>query len=68
MLERILQKHGIEIKNTDGSLRNVVDVIEDLFLKTNSQEIKYMFFEMAEDEMHRNIFDDARGRTYKGVK
>jgi len=67
MLEKILKKHGIELFNEDGTLRNVVDVLEDLYLKTNSTEIRYMFFEMSEDEKYVNIFDQARGRGYKAA-
>ena len=68
MLEKILKKHNIALYNGDGSLRNAVDLLEDLYLKTNASEISYIFYEVAEEEMRANIFDDARGRTYKGAE
>jgi len=68
MLEEILAKHGIQLFESDGTLRNSVDLLEDLFLKTSGAEIQYMFFEMSEDEKYDNIFDKARGRSYKGVE
>ena len=68
MLERILKKYGIQIKNADGSFRMMVDVLEDMYLKLNAREMQHMFFEMSEDEKYANIFDDSRGRSYKGVK
>jgi len=68
MLERIFEKYGIKLKNSDGSYRMMIDVLEDMYLKLNTNEIKMMFFEMSEDEKYDNIFDNARGRKYKGVE
>ncbi|RLI51916.1 hypothetical protein DRO61_01155 [Candidatus Bathyarchaeota archaeon] len=68
MLETIMEKKGIALFKIDGSLRNVVDVLEDMFLRLNTSEIKMMFFEMSEDEKYANIFDNARGRSYRGVE
>jgi hypothetical protein len=68
MLEDITNKYGIKIKNSDGSLRNVVDVLEDMYIRLGRSEMIYMFFEMSEEETHADIFDNARGRKYQGVK
>ena len=63
-----MKKYGIELRDENGELRNVVDVLEDLYLKTNGSNINRMFYEFSEEEMYANIFDDARGRSYKGVE
>ena len=68
MLERIFKKYGIKLKDSNGEYRMMVDVLEDMYLKLNTNEIKMMFFEMSEDEKYANIFDDARGRKYKGAE
>ena len=68
MLENILNKYGIRIKNADGTLRNTIDVIEDMYLKLNAHEFSRIMQEFIEEEKYANIFDDARGRPYKGVE
>ena len=35
MLERIFEKYGIKLKNSDGSYRMMIDVLEDMYLKLN---------------------------------
>jgi 5-carboxymethyl-2-hydroxymuconate isomerase len=67
-LETITRKYGIEIRSCDGDLRNVVDVLEDMFLKLSTAEYLKLMFEIAEEEKHYNLFDDARHRKYKGVE
>ena len=68
MLEKIMNKRGISIRDEKGALRNLVDVLEDMYLKLNGREVNMMFFEMSEEEREANIFNDERGRAYKGVK
>lgn len=68
MLEKILSKRGIKLRDERGELRNVVDVIEDMYLRMNLTELHRTFFEMSEEELTANIFDDARGRRYKGAE
>lgn len=68
MLERIFKKHNIDLKNKDGSIRNAIDIIEDMYLKLNSVEFNYIMFEIMEEERYGNIFDEARGRSYKGAE
>ena len=68
MLERIFKKYGIELKNNDGTYRMMVDVLEDMYLRLSTRELNMMFYEMSEDEKYANVFDDARGRSYKGVE
>lgn len=64
-MEKIMMQFGIRLTKEDGSLRNVVDVIEDLYLKTNSMEIQRMLYDFSEEEKESNIFDDARGGNYE---
>lgn len=69
-LQEILGTHGIAIKNLDGSLRNVVDVLEDLYLKLAPSDFKQMQHEIALYDMENSsdkyltIFDEAREREY----
>jgi hypothetical protein len=67
-LEQITRKYGIELRNSDGDLRNVVDVLEDMFLKLSTAEYIKLMFEISEEEKNYDLFDDARGRKYRGVK
>lgn len=66
MLEKIFRKHGISIRNSNGEIRNAIDILEDMYLKLNSIEFASIMYEISEEERYANIFDDTRGRTYKG--
>jgi hypothetical protein len=68
LLEEIFAKYGIKIKNQDGSLRNVVDVLEDMYLKLSYSESNRLFMEIGEEEKWINIFDEARNRKYRGAE
>jgi hypothetical protein len=67
-LKAVTKKYGIEITNSDGTLRNVVDVLEDIYLKLNAKEFIMLMLEIQEEEKDYNLFDDARGRKYRGVE
>lgn len=67
-LEQIYGRHGIYIKNADGSFRNVVDVLEDMFLQISRDEYYHIAVEIAAAEVHEDVFDNSRGRKYEGVK
>ena len=67
-LEKAFKKYGINIKNSDGSFRMMVDVLEDMYLKLSGTEINYLFYEISEYEKDTNVFDNSRGRKYKGVE
>lgn len=68
-LEKIIEKHlDIKIKNNDGSLRNVVDVLEDFYLSADAKKMSAMFYEIAEEERDSNVFNKCRNREYKGVE
>lgn len=67
-LEHILGKHGIHIKNSNGTMRNVVDVIEDLYLQISRDEYYNIMMEIAIAEVDFSVFDNSRGRPYEGVK
>lgn len=66
-LEQIFQKYGVSLKDSTGEIRNAIDVLEDIYLKMNAAELKLLLFEISEEELHSNIFDNARGRQYRGV-
>lgn len=66
MLEKIFKKHGIKLKDVNGNIRNVVDVLEDMYLKLSPAEFSKIMFEIMEEEKYANVFDDLRGRSYKG--
>jgi hypothetical protein len=66
-LEQIFDKYSIPLKDSTGEIRNAVDIIEDIYLKLNAAELKFLLFEISEEERDANIFDDARGRKYRGV-
>jgi hypothetical protein len=67
-LEEITKKYNIDLRDSDGDLRNVIDVLEDMFLRLSTAEYLRLMFEIAEEEKHYNLFDDARARKYRGVK
>ena len=68
MLDKIFKKYGITLKNTDGSIRNTIDVLEDMYLKLTPAEFNKIMYEVSEEERYSNIFDDERGRKYRGVE
>lgn len=65
-LQEIFSKKGIAILNSSGELRNVVDVLEDMYLKLNAREYISLMIEVQEEEKYANLFDDARSREYRG--
>ena len=67
-LEEIYAQYGIELKEKNGELRNTIDVLEDMFLKLSIQEFLAINLEIAEEEKYANLFDNERGRSYKGVE
>lgn len=64
-LEKILKKYGIPLRDQEGNIRNVVDVLEDFYLKVSASEYNKIMYEVSEEEKYYNIFDDARNRKYK---
>lgn len=68
ILEEIFAAYGIQMRNTDGSLRNLIDILEDMYLKLTPNEFNRIMFEIGEEEKYSNIFDHARQRKYKGVE
>jgi len=65
-VEQIFYKYGIKLRDRDGNLRNLIDVIEDMYLKLNGREFTQIMYEITEEEKFDNIFDLARGRAYRG--
>lgn len=63
MLNKIFERYGISLV-TDGGLRNVVDVLEDMYLKLSTKEIKEIMNEIAHEEKSHNLFNEMRGKNY----
>jgi hypothetical protein len=63
-LKERFEKYKINIFNEQHELRNVVDVLEDLYLKISPAEFSRIMYEISEEEKYSNIFDKARGRKY----
>lgn len=68
ILEEVFANYGIALRNEDGSLRNLIDVLEDMYLKLAPYEFHKLTYELSEKEKYSNIFDQARKRGYKGVE
>ena len=59
-LEGILAKKGIPLKE-NGENRDVVDILEDMYLRLSPPELCNLFYEIGEEEdMGNNIFQEAR--------
>lgn len=60
-LEGIFRKRGITLYHEDGKQREVVDVIEDLYIRLNPRELISLFFEIGEEEdLGNNLFEEQR--------
>lgn len=65
-LNDIFQDKGIELCTKDGKLRNVIDVLEDMYLKMSPNEFMYLVDEISRTESKEgHIFDKERNRLYK---
>ena len=67
-LEEIAAKYGIKLRDSNNELRNVVDVLEDLYLRLSPIEFVNFMYEISEEEKRLNVFDIERGREYKGAE
>jgi hypothetical protein len=67
MLEFIYKSYGINLKDSKGELRNVVDVLEDIYLKLNTADIIKLMETIRVAELESDIFDELRGRKYLEV-
>jgi hypothetical protein len=65
-LEDIFKKFGIDLLDDKGNLRNLIDVLEDMYLKLNSFDFTKLMYEISEEEQHADIFDKIRGHRYGG--
>jgi hypothetical protein len=63
-LNEVFKKYGINLRDENDNLRNVVDVLEDMYLKMNLIEYNDMMTEIARSEEEEFIFDNERGRKY----
>lgn len=67
-LREIYAQYGIELRDKNGELRNTIDVLEDMFLKLSVQEFLAIGLEITEEEKYADLFNNERGRSYKGVE
>ena len=67
-LDEIMKKHGIDLRDARGDIRNAVDILEDMFLKLSTSDYVKLMFEIAEEEKNYNLFTDARNRKYRGAE
>jgi hypothetical protein len=65
-LEDIFKKFGIDLLDEEGNLRNLIDVLEDMYLKLNSFDFTKLMYEISEEEQYADIFDKIRGHRYGG--
>lgn len=64
-LLNIFKDHGIELIK-DGKIRNVIDVLEDLYLKISTDEYNRIIQRISETEQSEgHIFDRARNKPYE---
>jgi hypothetical protein len=68
ILEDIFKQYGVRLRDDEGNLRNLIDVIEDIYLKLSPSEFNRIMREITEEEKYSNIFDAARNRQYRGVQ
>ena len=63
-LEGIFNKKGILLKNNDGNYREVIDILEDMYLRLSPSQLTSLFYEIGEEEeMGNNIFQGARNEN-----
>jgi hypothetical protein len=64
-LFEIFEKHGIDLKR-ENQFRNPVDILEDMYLKLNTEEYVSLMKKISETESKEGfIFDLARNKPYK---
>lgn len=66
MLEKIFAKFNINLRKENGRIRNVIDVLEDMYLRLTPTDFIQIMREIEEEEKEENVFDKARGRKYEG--
>lgn len=65
ILSDIFKEHGIELYK-DGQIRNLIDILEDLYLRVNGHEYDRIMQKISEiEKLQGHIFDQARNRPYK---
>jgi hypothetical protein len=67
MLSDIFKNFGITLLNSNGELRSLVDVLEDMYLKLNTEQFVKLMNEIRKAELASNLFDEMRGRKYLEV-
>lgn len=63
-LEDLFLKHKIKLKDEDGDFRHPIDIIEDMYLKLNGIEFNKLCYEISEEELKNDIFNECRMRHY----
>jgi hypothetical protein len=67
MLSDIFKNFGINLLTSSGELRSLVDVLEDMYLKLNTEQFVKLMNEIRKAELASNLFDEMRGRKYLEV-
>jgi hypothetical protein len=67
MLSNIFKNFGINLLTSSGELRSLVDVLEDMYLKLNTEQFVKLMNEIRKAELASNLFDEMRGRKYLEV-
>ena len=67
-LDRIARKYEINLFNKDGTLRNTIDVLEDMYSKMTAKTFSQMMYEIQEEEFCEDLFNQARNRKYIGIE
>lgn len=67
-LDRIARKYEINLFNKDGTLRNTIDVLEDMYSKMTAKTFSQMMYEIQEEEFCGDLFNQARNKKYTGIE
>lgn len=61
-LEDICIKYGIRLRDQRGFLRNVIDVLEDIYLKCNAADLEDMMTDIYYEDNTNDVFQAERER------
>jgi len=64
-LKEIFATYNIPLLNSDGELRDTIDVIEDMYLILNSQNYLDLKILISTEEPDNNVFQNFRDEIYK---
>jgi hypothetical protein len=56
----IYLKYGVDIRDKDGSLRNVIDVLEDIYFRVHKDEYKKIEQDIYFQTKVENVFEKEK--------